>query len=217
MQNLMVQNKNQITSLELVEQINFFRSQEDNRSELQHKDLLKVIRDEFEDEIGEGKISLGSYKDKQNQERPMFELTPSQAKQVLVRESKFVRKAVIHYLEELESKLKKPLSSAQQLLMQAQYLVEMENRVAEVEKDVKRLENNQRRTITSNQLTVIAYANMKSIKPKHYNSSVMGKKATKICKTEGLMIGKVVDSKYGLINTYPESVLDRIILGEDIK
>lgn len=74
MQNLMVQNKNQITSLELVEQINFFRSQEDNRSELQHKDLLKVIRDEFEDEIGEGKISLGSYKDKQNQERPMFQV-----------------------------------------------------------------------------------------------------------------------------------------------
>lgn len=217
MQNLIVQNKNQITSLELLEQINFFRGQEGNRAELQHKTLLEIIRDEFAEEIDEQKILPISYKDSMNREKPMFELTPSQAKQVLVRESKFVRKAVIHYLEELESKLKKPLSSAQQLLMQAQYLVEMENRVAEVEKDVRRLENNQRRTITSNQLTVIAYANMKSIKPKHYNSSVMGRKATKICKAEGLMIGKVVDSKYGLINTYPESVLDRIFLGEDIK
>lgn len=217
MQNLIVQNKNQITSLELLEQINFFREQEGNRAELQHKTLLEIIRDEFAEEIDEQKILPISYKDSMNREKPMFELTPSQAKQVLVRESKFVRKAVIHYLEELENRLKKPLSSAQQLLMQAQYLVEMENRVAEVEKDVRRLENNQRRTITSNQLTVIAYANMKSIKPKHYNSSVMGKKATKICKAEGLMIGKVVDSKYGLINTYPESVLDRIFLGEDIK
>lgn len=217
MQNLIVQNKNQITSLELLEQINFFREQEGNRAELQHKTLLEIIRDEFAEEIDEQKILPISYKDSMNREKPMFELTPSQAKQVLVRESKFVRKAVIHYLEELENRLKKPLSSAQQLLMQAQYLVEMENRVAEVEKDVRRLENNQRRTITSNQLTVIAYANMKSIKPKHYNSSVMRKKATKICKAEGLMIGKVVDSKYGLINTYPESVLDRIFLGEDIK
>lgn len=105
MQNLMVQNKNQITSLELLEQINFFRNQEGNRAELQHKTLLEIIRDEFSEEIAEQKILLGSYKDKQNQERPMFELTPSQAKQVLVRESKFVRKAVIHYLEELENKL----------------------------------------------------------------------------------------------------------------
>lgn len=105
MQNLIVQNKNQITSLELLEQINFFRNQEGNRAELQHYDLLKIIRDEFEEEINEGKISAVTYKDKKGEERPMFELTPSQAKQVLVRESKFVRKAVIHYLEELESKL----------------------------------------------------------------------------------------------------------------
>lgn len=64
MQNLIVQNKNQITSLELLEQINFFRGQEGNRSELQHKDLLKVIRDEFEEEINEGKISPVTYRDK---------------------------------------------------------------------------------------------------------------------------------------------------------
>ena len=36
----------------------------------------------------------------------MFELTLSQAKQVLVRESKFVRKAVIAYIEKLETALK---------------------------------------------------------------------------------------------------------------
>lgn len=80
--------------MELLEQINFFRKQEGNRAELQHKDLMKIIRDEFEEEIAEGNISLGSYKDKQNQSRPMFELTLPQAKQVLVRESKmsFVQK-----------------------------------------------------------------------------------------------------------------------------
>lgn len=105
---------------------------------------------------------------------------------------------------------KKPLTPAQQLLMQAQYLVDVENRVSEVEKDVKRLEHNQRRIITNNQFTIIAYTNMKGISPKEYNSSAMGRKATKICKEEGLLIGKVVDSHYGLINTYPEEVLDRI-------
>lgn len=95
--------KDKITSLELVKQINIFRKEEDkDRADLQHSDLLKIIRDEFESEIAEGKISCGSYKDKQNQERPMFELTLSQAKQVLMRESKFVRKKMIEYIEKLE-------------------------------------------------------------------------------------------------------------------
>ncbi|MGL5622745.1 ORF6C domain-containing protein [Cetobacterium sp.] len=95
--------KKYISSLELLEEINFFRKQEGNRTKLKHNDLLKIIRDEFGEEIAEGNISLGSYKDKQNQLRPMFELTISQAKQVLVRESKVVRKAVIKKLEEIEN------------------------------------------------------------------------------------------------------------------
>ena len=60
---------------------------------------------------------LSEYKDKTGRKLPMFELTTAQAKQVLVRESKFVRKRVIHYIEELENKLKtityKPMSEAQ--------------------------------------------------------------------------------------------------------
>lgn len=75
-----------ITSLELLKQINLFRGQEGNRTQLKHSDLLKVIRDEFEEEMGLGKISYTLYKHPQNgQEYPMFELTLSQAKQVLVR------------------------------------------------------------------------------------------------------------------------------------
>lgn len=98
--------KETMTSLELVKEINLFREQEGNRSELKHSDLLKVIRYEFEDEINEGKISSVEYKDAKGEMRPMFELTLSQAKQVLVRESKFVRKAVIAYIEKLETALK---------------------------------------------------------------------------------------------------------------
>lgn len=99
--------KETITSLELCKQINIFREQE-GRSELEHSKLLRTIRDEFEEEINEYKIGLVKYKDKKGEERPMFVLTLSQAKQVLVRESKAVRKAVIHYIEELEEALRIP-------------------------------------------------------------------------------------------------------------
>ena len=86
-----------------MEQINLFRVKE-NRSELQHYDLLKIIRDEFEEEITDGKISASEYKDKTGRKLPMYILTFNQAKQVLTRESKTVRKAVFKYIDELEKK-----------------------------------------------------------------------------------------------------------------
>ncbi len=117
MNELMNLNENgKVTSLELVEQINFFRADIDGKSELKHNDLLKVIRDEFEDEIGVGEISHTPYEHPQNKQTYYYyELTPSQAKQVLVRESKSVRKAVIKYIEVLEQRIAalKPLDSYQ--------------------------------------------------------------------------------------------------------
>jgi phage regulator Rha-like protein len=97
--------QNTIASQELVKQINLFRDNDGNRSEIQHYDLLKIISDEFEEEIGLLNSKESSYKNSQNKEQPMFILTISQAKQILVRESKFVRKAVISYFEVLQENL----------------------------------------------------------------------------------------------------------------
>ncbi len=94
--------KENMTSLELLEQINLFRKKEGNKKELRHFDLLNIIRNEFEEEITDRKISVSEYKDKTGRKLPMFILTLSQAKQVLVRESKYVRRAVIEYIEKLE-------------------------------------------------------------------------------------------------------------------
>ena len=53
--------KETITSLELVDKINELRSLEKNKSNLGHNDLLKIIRDEFEEEISLGEISQSTY------------------------------------------------------------------------------------------------------------------------------------------------------------
>lgn len=137
---------------------------------------------------------------------------------------KWITSEVIPAIRKTGKYEEKPMTSAQYLLQQAQWMVEAENRMNNIEndvaqnnqilgnmkKDITRIEHNERRTLTSNHLTVIAYANMKGIKPNTYNSSVMGRKATKVCRTRGLLTGTVVDSKYGLINTYPLEVLDEI-------
>ena len=127
----------------------------------------------------------------------------------------------------IKNNMQKPMSIPEQLLMNAQWMVEAENRINNVEnevaetrenigvmqKEINRIEHNERRTITSNHLTVIAYANMKGINPGSYNSSSVGRKATKLCRDRGLLTGTVVDSRYGLINTYPLEILDEVFFG----
>ena len=54
---------------------------------------------------------------------------------------------------------------------------------------------------------------MKGIKANSYNSSSIGRKATKLCREKQLLVGSVVDSRYGLINTYPEEILDEVFFG----
>lgn len=124
--------KESMTSLELLKEINIFRKKED-KTELGHNDLLKIIRDEFEEEISQGKISQSNYYSR-GKEYPMFILTLGQAKQVLSRESKFVRKAVIQYIENLEQQLQKPLSIEEMIIKQAESMMQVKN-------DIQRLES----------------------------------------------------------------------------
>ena len=130
--------KESINSKELLKQINIFREMEYKEKEanntlteaqkkrghyieLQHNDLLKKIRDEFNIQVNEGKISLvenkiiptsvngifeTTYKDEKGELRTMFILTIDQAKQVLLRESRIVRRKVIEYLNLLEKRIR---------------------------------------------------------------------------------------------------------------
>ena len=127
--------KESINSKELLKQINYFREVEYQEKkennllteaqkkrghyiELTHDNLLKIIRDEFNIKVNivnknavknnnhyNGPIKT-TYKDEKGELRPMFILTIDQAKQVLLRESKVVRKAVIQYLNLLEKRIR---------------------------------------------------------------------------------------------------------------
>lgn len=128
-----IKRKETITSLELLEQINFFRGQEENKTELRHDTLLGIIRDEFEEEISLQKILESTYKNDRGREYPMFILGLNQSKQVLMRESKFVRKAVINYIEKLELELQKPLTTEDLIILQAESIKDVKGRVEVLE------------------------------------------------------------------------------------
>lgn len=132
-----IETKDTITSLELLEQINMFRARENNKAILRHDTLLEVIRDEFEEEISLQKILESKYTNERGREYPMFILSFNQAKQVLVRESKRVRKAVIEYIEKLENALKNkfqvPINFKEALLL----AVKQQEKIEELQEEVE--------------------------------------------------------------------------------
>lgn len=116
---LMIRKENEelrITSLELVDIINQFRKVESETigkqyKELKHKDFMKKIRKELEvlKTLGledKGNFSPGSYIDKQNQERPCYELNRDGMLQMLNSESTLVRYQTIEYINKLEEENK---------------------------------------------------------------------------------------------------------------
>lgn len=133
-------NKPTITSIELVKQVNLFRNEEGNRTEIQHKTLLAIIEDEFSKEIGEQKILPTSYTDKSNRQSKCYELTIPQATRVLVRESKYVRGAIVAYLEQKEQT---PMSESEILLRSIQLLVNLERNQRYLQENQERLGENQ--------------------------------------------------------------------------
>ena len=133
MNEIITENKDKITSLEIVAEINKFRKEEGNKNELRHDNLLQIIRDEFSEEISLLKIQESTYKNDRGREYPMFILSLNQAKQILMRESKFVRKAMINYIEKLEEQIKNPFANLSIQQMMIATLQEQEKIVDRVE------------------------------------------------------------------------------------
>ena len=84
-----------ISSIDLCNKINEYRKIEGDRAELNHNDLMKSIRKEINNlknigiELDEGKISLISYKDSMNRNKPCYEFDRDFALQILNKESTF--------------------------------------------------------------------------------------------------------------------------------
>ena len=207
--------KKTITSLELVEQINLFRKEEGKDVELQHKTMLAIIRDEFEDEIGQQKILPTSYKDQWNREQPMFELTIAQGKQVLLRESKFVRRHVVAWLERFEE-ANKPMTAGEILMAQAQGMIALEKaqqlQAQQIALQNERLTKIEAKITTKNEdyFTISGYSNIIGKKVPLQTAIALGRKAAKICVQRDIPMGNEYDAKYGFVKSYPTEILREV-------
>lgn len=207
--------KKTITSLELVEQINLFRKEEGKDVELQHKTMLAIIRDEFEEEIGQQKILPTSYKDQWNREQPMFELTIAQGKQVLLRESKFVRRHVVAWLERFEE-ANKPMTAGEILMAQARGMIALEKaqqlQAQQIALQNERLTKIEAKITTKNEdyFTISGYSNIIGKKVPLQTAIALGRKAAKICVQRDIPMGNEYDAKYGFVKSYPTEILREV-------
>ena len=140
-----INNKTEWTSVELVDVINHFRTLDGKKNKLLHKNLLALIQDEFSEEInGLNFQPVNFYTDKKGEQRPMYKLSNSQAKQILVRESKAVRRAVIKLLEYLEQHNEhnlKVLNEREAFLYEQGLIIDTVDKMADLIKKTKELSN----------------------------------------------------------------------------
>lgn len=139
-----INNKTEWTSVELVDVINHFRTLDGKKTQLRHDTLLNILRDEFSEEISLQNILERTYTNSRGQTYPMYKLSNSQAKQILVRESKVVRRAVIKLLEYLEQHNEhnlKVLNEREAYLYEQGLIIDTVDKMADLIKKTKELSN----------------------------------------------------------------------------
>lgn len=146
--NIKLGKDNTISSMDLVTIINEFRKVEcEDYTELKHDNFMKKIRKELET-LGflgikaDVNIYAGSYRDKQNQERPCYFLNRDGMLQMLNSESTFVRYKTIEYVNKLENKVKEITQNPYEALSpELKAIFTLDKKQQAIEEEVKDLKD----------------------------------------------------------------------------
>lgn len=126
--------------------------------------------------------------------------------------------AYINAFNKMEAILKEPMSEIDILIKQAKLLKEnrqkmkaLEAKTDELHKEQLKARNNINRILANDkELTVIAYASLNGIKANSYNAAIIGKKAVKLSREQGICTGSTIDKRFGKVNTYDTDILKQV-------
>lgn len=115
------------------------------------------------------------------------------------------RKVFHQKVKEVEQEHESP---AEMFYRSAKLMLENEKRMKSLENKVDEIEQRTRTDIKHS--TIIGYITRFNIKCDATKIPVYGARASRVCRKQGIVIGKVNDPRWGKVNCYPDEVLDEV-------
>lgn len=115
------------------------------------------------------------------------------------------------YFIECEKQLNKPKSQIELLLQSAQLLAEMERKQLALENRIEAIEQRPEVNGEIQQFSIMGYCRNIGKQISLNEAKSYGQKCSRFCTQMGFQTGKVLDSRYGTVKTYPLKVLEEII------
>ncbi|MBD2468759.1 BRO family protein [Nostoc sp. FACHB-145] len=98
---------------------------------------------------------------------------------------------------------------AQQMAEQEQRLIQQQQQQAEILERLKAVEVEQDRfnTPCGHKYSIVGFANLQGLEISAKEASAKGKKASALCRKQGIEIERIHDPRFGRVGLYPESIL----------
>lgn len=185
--------------------------------EKQHKDVLESIRNLTAENSAVLQMFVEStYINEQGKEQPLFIMTRDGFSLLVM---SFTGKRAMQFkidfinaFNQMEEQLKtaqpKQLTPTEMLLQSVQLLVDQERKVATLTQRVDEIEA--RTTTRQDWFAVAGYASLRRIHVNRETASVLGRRASGLCRARGLTPGKIFDPRYGEVCTYPQFILEEV-------
>ena len=116
-----------------------------------------------------------------------------------------------NYFIECEKQLLKPKTQIELIIESAQLLKSIEEKQIKLEQRIESIENRPQINAPIEHFSILGYCHNIGKQVSHNEALVFGRKAAKVCKELGMVVGKISDARYGAVNTYPLDVLNGII------
>ncbi|MBD2248293.1 hypothetical protein [Nostoc sp. FACHB-888] len=105
---------------------------------------------------------------------------------------------------------------AQQMAQQEQYLLEQQQQQAQILARLKAVEVEQDRVNTpcGHKYSVVGFANLQGLEISVKEAGTKGRKASALCRKQGIEIERIHDPRFGKVGLYPESILVEVFKAE---
>lgn len=127
------------------------------------------------------------------------------------------RRYFIECEKQLHDKQNKPLTQVELIVMVANQLAEQDRKARELDTRLQVVEAKQEAlTDSSNFFSVLAFSNLHDVGLTNQQLSGLSRKAGKLSKLRGEMVGTISDPRWGKVKTYHKSILQELFENQQL-